>query len=90
MRSSIDIRKHIVALGFIPKEGANGIYHKVYVDYAIEVDLERQAINYGDKIIAENRATQNFFQPENLVVLECVDRLLTKGYKPKEIVLEKT
>lgn len=86
----MDIKKHITALGFVPKNGTNGIYHKTYVDYAIEIDFERQNINYGNSIIAESRTTQNFSQPENFVVLECVDRLLIKGYKPQNIVLEKT
>ena len=86
----MDIKKHIVALGFVPKNGTNGIYHKIYVDYAIEIDFELQSINYGSAITAESKTTQNFSQPENFVVLECVDRLLTKGYKPQNIVLEKT
>ena len=77
-------------MGFVPKNGTNGIFHKTYVDYAIEIDLKKQNINYGNSIIAESRTTQNFSQPENFVVLECVDRLLIKGYKPQNIVLEKT
>ena len=86
----MDIKKHITALGFVPKDGTNGIYHKIYVDYAIEIDFEKQSINYGSVITAESKTTQNFSQPENFVVLECVDRLLTKEYKPQNIVLEKT
>ena len=86
----MDIKKHIAALGFVPKNGTNGIYHKIYVDYAIEIDFESLSINYGSAITAESKTTQNFSQPENFVVLECVDRLLTKGYKPQNIVLEKT
>lgn len=86
----MDIKKHITALGFVPKNGTNGIYHKIYVDYAIEIDFETQSINYGSAITAESKTTQNFSQPENFVVLECVDRLLTKRYKPQNIVLEKT
>lgn len=86
----MDIKKHITVLGFVPKNGTKGIYHKIYVDYAIEIDFEKQSINYGSGITAESKTTQNFSQPENFVVLECVDRLLTKGYKPQSIVLEKT
>lgn len=86
----MDIKKHITALGFVPQNGTNGIYHKIYVDYAIEIDFERQSINYGSDITAESKTTQNFSQIENFVVLECVDRLLTKGYKPQNIILEKT
>ncbi|ELX68658.1 N-6 DNA methylase [Prevotella nigrescens] len=86
----MDIKKYIAALGFVPKNGTNGICHKIYVDYAIEIDFEKQDINYGNSIVAESRTTQNFSQPENFVVLECIDRLLIKGYKPQNIVLEKT
>lgn len=86
----MDIKKYIAALGFVPKNGTNGICHKIYGDYAIEIDFEKQGINYGNSIVAESRTTQNFSQPENFVVLECVDRLLIKGYKPQNIILEKT
>lgn len=86
----MDIKRYITELGFVPKNGTNGVYHKIYVDYAIEIDFEKQNINYGNAIIAESKTTRNFTQLENFVVLECVDRLLTKGYKPKDIILEKT
>lgn len=86
----MDIKKHITALGFVPKNGTNGIYHKIYVDYAIEIDFEKQSINYGSSITADSKTTQNFSDAENFVVLECVDRLLTKGYKPQNLILEKT
>lgn len=89
----MDIKKHITTLGFLPKNGTSDIYHKVYSyhdNYVISIDFNTEHIEYGDKIIAESKTTQNFSQPENFVVLECVDRLLTKGYKPQNIVLEKT
>ena len=89
----MDVKKHITALGFIPKNGTSGIYHKVYSDhdnYIISIDFDKEHIEYGDKIIAESKTTQNFSQPENFVVLECVDRLLLQGYKPQNIILEKT
>lgn len=89
----MDIKKYIAQLEFVPKDGTNGIYHKVYAkhnNYVISIDFNTGHIEYGDKIIAESKTTQNFSQPENFVVLECVDRLLIKGYKPQNIVLEKT
>lgn len=89
----MDIKKHITTLGFLPKNGTSDIYHKVYSyhdNYVISIDFNTEHIEYGDKIIAESKTTQNFSQPENFVVLECVDKLLTKGYKPQNIVLEKT
>lgn len=88
----MDIKKYIAQLEFVPKDGTNGIYYKVYVrhnNYVISINFNTEHIEYGDKIIAESKTTQNFSQPENFVVLECVDRLLTKGYKPQNIVLEK-
>jgi type I restriction enzyme M protein len=83
----------IKKLGFIPKENTSGIFQKKYVacgNYCIEVDFEQEKINLGTLIKAERKTTLNFFQKENWVVLECVDRLLEKGYQPKNIVLEKT
>lgn len=89
----MDIKKYITILGFTPKDGTSGVYHKIYDaqdNYAIAIDFDKQHIDYGDRIIAESKTTQNFSQPENFVVLECVDRLLQKGYKPQNIILEKT
>lgn len=83
-------KNFIIALGFTPKENALGIFHKRYNDYSIEVDFENSVFNYGNKIIAESKTTQNFSQAENWVVFECIDRLLEKGYQPQNIVLEKT
>ncbi len=78
-------------LGFLPKENAQDVFIKKYLDgYAIEIDFQKKLINYGSQIIAENKTTQNFSQEENWVVLECVNRLLEKGYKPQNIILEKT
>lgn len=78
-------------IGFQPKENAKDIFVKKYQDgYVIEVDFGKENINYGNKIICESKTTQNFSQAENFVVLECVNRLLEKGYKPENIILEKT
>lgn len=89
----MDNKKLISKIGFIPKDNTVGVFLKKYTrcdGYSIEVDFENEIINYGDKIESNNKSTQNFKQPENWVVLECVDRLLEKGYKPQNIILEKT
>ena len=83
-------KNFIQALGFFPKENTSGVFQKKYSDYAIEIDFENSIINFGDKIKGESKTTQNFSQAENWVVLECVDRLLEKGYQPQNITLEKT
>ncbi|NLJ82148.1 MAG: N-6 DNA methylase [Bacteroidales bacterium] len=83
-------KKLIQTLGFLPKENTSGIFQKKYNGYAIEVDFENSVFNFGNKIKWESKTTQNFSQAENWVVLECVDRLLEKGYQPQNITLEKT
>ncbi len=83
-------KKLIQELGFKPKENTSGVFQKKYNGYSIEVDFEKKSIDFGKKIKSENKTTQNFSQPENWVVLECVNRLLEKGYKPESITLEKT
>ena len=78
-------------IGFQPKENAKDIFIKKYQnDYVIEIDFAKEIINYGDKISCESKTTQNHSQAENFVVLECVDKLLEKGYKPENIILEPT
>ncbi len=85
------MRKLAQVIGFQPKENTKDIFIKKYQDgYVIEIDFHREIINYGDKIICESKTTQNFSQAENFVVLECVNRLLEKGYKPESIILEPT
>ena len=39
-------------------------------------------------MISGGEFTSNFSSDENFVVFECVDRLLSKGYKPEHIELE--
>lgn len=79
-------------LGFTPKDNASGIFYKNYQttgNYCIEIDIEEKRFNFGNKIKSESGTTLNFSQEENWVVFECVNRLLEKGYKPKDITLEK-
>lgn len=86
----MNYKNFIQTLGFAPKENTSGIFHKKYNGYAIEIDFENSIFNFGNKIKGESKTTQNFSQGENWVVLECVDRLLEKGYPPQNIILEKT
>ncbi|MDA3953717.1 MAG: N-6 DNA methylase, partial [Bacteroidales bacterium] len=80
-------------LGFEPKENTTGVFHKKFTlnsNYSIEVDFEKEKINYGHLITVESKTIQNFSQEENWVVLECVNRLIEKGYNPQNIILEKS
>ena len=89
----MDYKNFLITLGFGPKENATGIFSKKYPqadDYCLEIELEKQSINYGKKIISDSKTTLNFVYDENFVVLECINRLLEKGYQPRNIILEKT
>lgn len=57
----------------------------------IEVDFENEQILYPVEqgLVVNERQTCNFSDNENFVVLECVHRLLEKGYKPQHIELER-
>ena len=82
-------------LGFQPKNGTDGVYSKFYSGYEIKINYnsdspEKSEIDYGTKILCDRKTTCNFHQEETFVVLECVNRLLEKGYKPENIELEKS
>lgn len=54
----------------------------------IMVDLRDEIIKYPDELKVNDKTTSNFEHPENFVVLECVTRLLSKGYFAKNLELE--
>lgn len=96
--ASIDtIKNTLQAMGFIPVDGKNGEWSKTYPSFKhnISISLGKTAadcrIDYGSAIKsnAGRTTTQNLSQSESLVVLECVDRLLERGYPPDSLVLEK-
>lgn len=82
--------KELLILGFKKYDGC--FEYKFRDGYIINVNLvdEQLRIDYGDKITLHHRGITNLDKPENLVVLECVIRLIKKGYKPQNIELEKT
>lgn len=97
--------KHIIdfltSLGFQTKD--NNLFQKTYPlqKYTIKADLKKGKIQYrkDEKTTVEriedgqiqlgDKTTSNFSSDENYVVLECVDRLLRKGYLPNDIHLER-
>ena len=73
------------------KKESDDIYSYCFEDFnsKITVDLKNEKIEYPEKIKVNERQTCNFSALENFVVLECVHRLLKKGYAPSSIELEK-
>lgn len=75
------------ALGFVN----NGdFFEKTFSTFncKMSVDFRNNTLIYPSKIKGIER-NNNFEQPENFVVFECVNRLLEKGYRPEHIELEK-
>jgi type I restriction enzyme M protein len=86
-----NIKKLITTMGFTPEEAKEEVYIKSYKKhngYSVRLDFNTESIGYGDKITLGDRTTSNFSSSENFVVLECVDKLLTKGYAPEKLTLE--
>ncbi|NOU00381.1 MAG: N-6 DNA methylase [Gallionella sp.] len=77
--------KLLTSLGY-SKRGA--VYAKTIGVVELSVDIGKGKITYPDGLTVNGEFTCNFSSPENFVVLECVNRLLGKGYKPEHIELE--
>ena len=76
-------------MGFL-LEGTD-VYTKHYANFDcdIRVDFKNGKIEYPQNLNTGDNTTTNFSENENFVVLECVDKLLVKGYSPDTIFLEK-
>lgn len=91
-----EVKNFLRTIGFNLVDGEKGIYEKSYQkhnNYIIKVsinfdDLSKSIIDYGKKIKLGRKTTCNFSKDENLIVLECIDRLLIKGYSPSDLYLE--
>lgn len=88
MIAKSDIGKLLNILGF-SREGNLFIKEYVKAGVTLKVDVVQEHIFYeGANITVGRETTSNFSEPENFVVLECVDRLLSKGYYAEHIELE--
>ena len=76
-------------IGFI-RESMSEYYKREYNFCTVAVDFDNKKIIYPENkgLIVNDKTTSNFEHPENFVVLECVCRLLEKGYRPEHIELE--
>lgn len=78
----------LTAMNFIKR---GNVYEKNFAENIImRADLNSKKLFYPAQIKGRDR--NNFYDEshrENLVVFECVNRLLDKGYKPEDIWLEK-
>lgn len=66
----------------------DSIYYKEINESLVKVDTKNEKIIYPKDLTVHDETTSNFKHPENFVVFECVNRLLSKGYLSKNIELE--
>lgn len=71
------------------QQGISDVWSISFPNCCISVDFVNKRINYPSDLNAHRETTKNFSSPENFVVLECITRLLSLGYIPKQIELEK-
>jgi len=78
-------------IGFKQLKGKDkNIWLKSFPTSELRVDFKNNLLIYPEDkgFVVNERQTCNFNAPENFVVFECVNRLLSKGYKPEHIELE--
>lgn len=84
-----NLRQLLLSIGF-EKADVGDYYKRTYNLCDVVVDFDNRKIIYpeakGFKV--HDKTTSNFEHDENFVVLECVCRLLDKGYRPEHIELE--
>lgn len=88
MMTKDNIKKLLAALHF---QQNGDVFIKSYEGVAcpLKVDVRNEHFHYKEIGVTVGReTTSNFSEPENFVVFECVDRLLSIGYKPEHIELE--
>ena len=73
------------SIGFYPLDGSMGIYES----NGIKINLKTLDIFWPNKITVSDKTTSSLKKDETWVVLQCVNHLLSIGYQPESIILEK-
>lgn len=60
------------------------------LDCVMEANFHENKPSYPVEIGADSETSQDFSKPESFVVFICIAMLLEKGYRPEDIILEKT
>ena len=93
MISIANLRETLTSIGFTETE--KGIFSKQYAHFdfcELCVDTNKRVISYPDSIKVWDKTSSGNYDDEHkekFVVLECVTRLMDKGYRPEHIELEK-
>lgn len=86
-----NLRPLLASLGYEQTKGITEVWTRSFgaSSSEIAVDFGCEAICYPEDLKIHRKTTTNFSQPENFVVLECITRLLSLGYTPRQLELEK-
>ena len=74
------------ALGFI--EYNKGFFEKDYNSLKIVIDSEKGVVDLDSKIFVVNTDSFKLNSHKSFVLLECIDKLLSMGYLPSEIIID--
>lgn len=87
-----NLRPLLATLGYNKTKGTTEVWIRSFEASSsmIIVDFEEETIRYPEGLKVNRETTTNFSQPENFVVLECITRLLSLGYTPRQLELEKS
>lgn len=87
-----NLRPLLATLGYNKTKGTTEVWIRSFEASSsmIIVDFEERTIRYPEGLKVNRETTTNFSQPENFVVLECITRLLSLGYTPRQLELEKS
>lgn len=93
MITKSNLRNMLLSIGYNSDDKKN-IYIKKYPHFDCEIEVNfngNGTIKYPEDkgLKITHHTTCNFSDNENFVVLECVTRLMDKGYRPEDIELEK-
>lgn len=64
------------------------VHVKKYNGYPITINAEAQTVDYGKEITVIGEVGHYLKRHKDFVILECVDRLLSKGCKPSDITID--
>ena len=74
------------ALGYVSLD--NSIFKKEYNGITITIDSIQQFVDFENKISVINADKLMLTTHKSFVVLECIDKLLSMGYKASEIIID--
>lgn len=86
-----NLRNVLAHIGYTAQDNPNAeVWHRSFNDkILITVDFTAKCIHYPLGLKVHRDSVKNFSTLENFVVLECITRLLSLGYTPSQIELEK-